>query len=65
MMLTRSIPNKKILEIAIEMHCHYIVYRVDENRESRHQTRDSIGTHKNKKLQQTVKYDNYYTKIIL
>lgn len=65
MILTRSIPNKKILEIAIEMHCHFIVYRVDENRESRLKKRDSIDTHKNKKLLQTVKYDSYYTKIIL
>ena len=50
MMLTRSIPNKKILEIAIEMRCHFIVYKFDEKRDSRHQRQLRIDTRKNSKV---------------
>lgn len=49
-MQTRSISNKKILEIAISKHCHFIVYRFDENRETKHQKQPSINTHKNPKV---------------
>lgn len=50
MMQTRSIPNKKILEFAIEMHCHFIVYRIDEKRDVKYQKHSSIDTHKNTKV---------------
>ncbi|KAK8848033.1 hypothetical protein M9Y10_019086 [Tritrichomonas musculus] len=50
MMLTRSIPNKKILEIAIQMKCHFVLYKLDETRNSRTQKRDSVDTRKNSKV---------------
>ncbi|KAK8853535.1 hypothetical protein M9Y10_017096 [Tritrichomonas musculus] len=49
-MLTRNIPNKKILEIAILMKCHFIVYKFDDKRDSRHQRQLSIDTRKNSKV---------------
>ena len=49
-MLTRSIPNKKITEIAIQMKCHFVISRVDDKRDSRHQKRDSVDTRKNPKV---------------
>ena len=49
-MLTRSIPNKKILDIAIQMKCHFVLYKLDDTRDSRTQKRDSIDTRKNKKV---------------
>lgn len=49
-MLTRSIPNKKITEIATQMKCHFVVSRVNDNRESRHRKRDSVDTRKNAKV---------------
>ena len=50
MMLTRSIPNKKILEIAIEMKCHFVIYKIDETRDIKHQKHSSIDTRKNSKV---------------
>ncbi|KAK8847074.1 hypothetical protein M9Y10_019651 [Tritrichomonas musculus] len=49
-MLTRDIPNKKILEIAILMKCHFVVYKFDDTKDSRHQRRDSVDTRKNHKV---------------
>ena len=50
MMLTRSIPNKKILEIAIQMSCHFVLYKFDDTKDSRHQRQLSIDTRKNSKV---------------
>ena len=49
-MLTRSIPNKKILEIAVQMKCHLAVYKFDDKRDSRHQRQLSVDIHKNQKV---------------
>ena len=50
MMRTRSIPNKKILQIAINMQCHFVVYRIDESRDVKHQKHSSVDTRKNSKV---------------
>ena len=50
MMRTRSIPNKKILQIAINMHCHFIVYPIDEELDVKYQKHSSIDTRKNSKV---------------
>ena len=50
-MLTRSIPNNKIKEIAFEMKCHFVISRVDENRDSRTRRRIRIDTRNNNKVE--------------
>lgn len=50
LMQTRFVPNKKILDIAIHMHCHFVVYRVDEKLDVNSQVQISIDTHKNPKV---------------
>ena len=47
---TRKIPNKLIIEIAKTMKCNFVVRRVDENYDIKHQMRDYINTRKNQKL---------------
>lgn len=42
--------NKKILQLAISMHWHFIVYRIDENTNIEHQEHLSIYTPKNAKV---------------
>ena len=49
-MMTRNIPNNKIKEIAIEMKCHFVLYKLDDTKDSRHQRRDSVDTRKNSKV---------------
>ncbi|KAK8845150.1 hypothetical protein M9Y10_021332 [Tritrichomonas musculus] len=48
--MTRNIPNKKIREIAAEMKCHFVLYKLDESIDYRHQRRDSVDTRKNSKI---------------
>ena len=43
---TRSLPNRKIKEIAEAFKCHFKVTRIDEERKSRHQHRTTIDTTK-------------------
>lgn len=50
LMQTRSIPNNKILEIAINMRCHFVVYRIDEDRDIKHSKHSSVDTRKNAKV---------------
>ena len=52
MMLTRSIPNKKITQIAEQMKCHFVVNKIDEKRDSRHMQQQSIDTRRIKTLKQ-------------
>ncbi|KAK8895923.1 hypothetical protein M9Y10_013809 [Tritrichomonas musculus] len=65
MMLTRSIPNKKITQIAEQMKCHFVVCTIDEKRESRHMKQLSIDTRKNNnvnadRLVQLLLYKEHY-----
>lgn len=49
-MITRNIPNKKIRKIALEMKCHFVLYRVDDTKDSRTRRQLSIDTRKNSKV---------------
>ena len=47
---TRKVPNKLIIEIAKTKKWNFVVRRVDENYDIKHQMRDHINTRKNQKL---------------
>lgn len=42
--MTRSVPNDKIKDIARQFKCHFIVKRIDETRDVKHQMRVNIDT---------------------
>lgn len=50
LLFTRSIPNKKILEMAIKMKCHFEVSRIDDKRDTPTRRRIRIDSLNNNKV---------------
>ena len=64
---TRKLPNKLIKDIALTMKCHFVVKRIDENKNVKNQMVMHVDTRKERLLRRSsvVKFNFYYSKIII